>query len=313
MLTAEQVAVRRTGIGASEASALLTLNPYAAPIDVWLRKPTASREPLVIDVDTEKTEVGSFLEDGVRALYEHRTKRRMVAPHETLRHPTAKHVLASPDGIGQDERRGLEIKVVGRRMAHHWENETVPDYVLIQACQNMAVTGLPLWDVAVLIGTDFRVVTIERDTELEAAIVDTCEYFWAEYIEGDKAPPIDDPEDRARELARRYPGSEKQPCRDVTGDAAALAAIQDRMVARAALEAAELASKDADARLLEIVGNDYGIEGTWGRYIAPAIRGRVDWKGVLDELVSSVPHEVIERYRGEGFRSPRFYPPKKAK
>ena len=55
-LTAAQKAIRATGIGASEVSAIAAINPYAAPIDVWLEKPTPSRGPLVEANDNDHPE-----------------------------------------------------------------------------------------------------------------------------------------------------------------------------------------------------------------------------------------------------------------
>lgn len=309
MLTPEQIEIRRTGIGASEVSALLELNPYAGAIDVWLRKPTTTRAPLVLEDESPAAEVGSVLEDGIRELYQRRTGRRVVAPHATFRHPDAAHVLASPDGF--DDERGLEIKLVGSNMAHHWEGDSVPDYVLVQCAQNMAVCERPRWDVAALIGgTDLRILTVDRDADLEASILEIVEDFWTRYVDGDRPPPIRDVEERKRYLAARYPGSEKTACRAVdTPKAARAARALER--AKRSLKRAEEREKRASLAMLEMVRNDYGIEGPWGKYIAPAVRGRVDWKAIAEELGGAgVPIELIERNRGEGFRSPRFYPPK---
>lgn len=311
MLTPEQIAIRQTGIGASEVAALLDLSPYQGPIDVWLRKPTPARPPLVDSTESAASEVGSVLEKSIVELYQRRTGRRVRRPQKTLRHRRHPHVLASPDGICVGERRGLEIKVVGHRMMHHWEGETVPDYYLVQAAQCMAVTGIPVWDVAALVGgTDLRIHTITRDPELEESLIDACETFWRDYIETNTPPPVTDPEQRRRYLQVRYPGSSKTACeqRDDEEVRAALKAWQEAKEAER--EATEYVGSCA-SDLLELIGDGYGIEGEWGKFIAPTIPGKVNWRAIVDELGIVVTPELIEKHRGGSYRQPRFYPPKK--
>lgn len=309
MLTAEQKEIRRTGIGASEVSAVLGLNPWKGPIDVWLVK-----RGIVEEIESPRTEVGSFLEAGLFEVYQRRTGLRATRRRHTRRHRAFPHVLASPDFLVRDDDRGGEIKIVGERVSHHWEGDTIPDYVLAQAAQNMAVTGRARWDVVALIGgTDLRIHTVTRDPDFEETILEACELFWSEYVETGTPPPIRDPEERRRYLRARYPGSAKTKCRELdTPKAARLAAKY--AAARAALKRAEARVEDVGSRLLELVADDYGIEGSWGRFQAPQIAGKVDWKAVAEELGGGViPAELIEKHRGEAFRSPRFYPPKGAK
>ena len=37
MLTAEQIELRKTGVGSSDIGAVAGLSPYASPLDVWLQ------------------------------------------------------------------------------------------------------------------------------------------------------------------------------------------------------------------------------------------------------------------------------------
>ena len=314
MLTDEQRAIRATGIGASEGAALLELHPYKTALDVWLVKPTPTRAPLVVEGESPRTEVGSVLEEGLLELYRRRTGRKATRPQTTLRHPTAPHVLASPDALVEDDDRGAEIKLVGAQMAHHWADFTVPDYVDVQARQNMAVTGRSRWDVIALIGgTDFRIHTLQRDPEFEEGLVDVIESFWDRYIEGDEPPPIRTYEERQRYLRARYPGSDATKCPRVD-DPKVEKLVLTYARASLAVTTAEARKKRAANALLGFVGDGYGIEGPWGRFIAPAIAGRVDWQAVATELAGgTIDTAIAEKHRGEGFRAPRLLPPKKEK
>jgi putative phage-type endonuclease len=309
MLTDEQKAIRKTGIGASEVSAILGLNPWKGPIDVWLVK-----RGIVQETESPKAEVGAILEAGVFEIYKRRTGFRATRRPITRRHRRFPHVLASPDVLVQDDDRGGEIKLVGANVAHHWENETVPDYVLAQAAQNMCVMRRARWDIIALVGgTDLRIHTITRDPDFEETLIEACEVFWAEHVETAIPPPIRDPEERKRYLRARYPGSAKTKCRELETTKAARLAAQ-YVKARATLERAKLRAEDVGTRLLELVGDDYGVEGSWGRFQAPQIAGRVDWKAVAEEMGGgTVPADLIEKHRGEAFRLPRFYAPKGAR
>lgn len=313
-LTPEQLAIRLTGIGASEAAAVVEVHPYKGALDVWLEKPTPSRPPLVApseDEDSPRAQVGSFLEDGLRSLYSLRTGVQVVAA-TTLRHPELPHVLATPDGLALSEDAGLELKVVGANMAHHWADDTVPDYVQLQAVQGMAVTGRGRWDVAALIGgTDFRIHQIYRDLELEDDLLAALTAFWETYVVGDEAPEPRDADAARRLLRLRYPGSSAgkllQDDREELAEMARWITAADSQLE---------ALKEARAQLVNAmcaeVADDYGISGRWGRFLWYPTRGRVDWKGVAEELSGSrIPEDVVERHRGDGGRVPRLYPPTK--
>jgi hypothetical protein len=65
------------------------------------------------------------------------------------------------------------VKNVGLRMAPAWADNTIPVDYLIQGVVEMAVTGLPRIDFAVLIGgQQYEERTLWRDAELEADVVE---------------------------------------------------------------------------------------------------------------------------------------------
>lgn len=304
-LTAEQVAIRRTGVGASEVSAITRTSIYAEPIDVWLSKKGLADFP-----ESEAMIVGTELEGPLAEIYARRTGRRVERPFATYRHADFEHVLASPDGIVDDGERGLEIKVVGERMAHHWNQDSIPDYVLDQVQQNMAVTGLQAWDVAALIGgTEFRIRTVEADIDHQATLLEACEVFWITWVEPDEPPETEDPAKRRAYLLSRYPGSEKTAALDVGDDEAVAEAIRWYREGKAALELFEKQLDHLENILVERIGDAYGIEGPWGKAINFQRRGNPKWKDIAEQLAGgAVPDKIVDAHRGEPGRTFRFYP-----
>lgn len=314
-LTREEREKRRNGIGASEVAAIANLHPYREPLDVYLDKVT---EAPVEDEeeDAPQADVGDALEDGLRFLYTKRTGIEVVKP-KTIPHPTVAHLFASPDGLATKARGGLEVKVVGARVAHHWgsrEDRQVPDYVLAQVAIGMAATDREWWDVAALIGgTDFWITRVERDLELEEGLIETAVAFWTDHVAALVAPPPRNAESHRRYLLERYPGSEKTSCvRAEDPDLVALVATYQSLG-----EQLKTLKEDRDETtnaICERIGAAYGVEGEWGKFIWPKIRGKVDWKAVAEEVAGgSVPLDVIEKHRGAPYRSPRYYEPKKGK
>jgi predicted phage-related endonuclease len=315
-LTPKQREMRRTGVTASESAAVLRWSPYRGPMEVWLAKPTPSRGPLLDVEDDDESpraqakQVGTFLEAGIRELVHARTKIRFRRA-TTLRHRTIRHILATPDGLGIGPDVGLEIKLVGARMAHHWEGDSIPDYVLSQSLVGMSVTRRRQWIVAALIGgTDLRLVSIERDEDLEGAVLEACSQFWIDHVQGDEPPEAETPEERRALIRARYPGALTSKVERV--EAYEVAECMRWLTTLDMMQdALGLAREQLVAMLAEYTGARYGVETEAGKFLHYDVRGRVDWKAVAEELAGgAVSDDLIERHRGGGHRVPRFYAPK---
>lgn len=177
-------------IGASQASAALGLNPYQAPIDVWLEK-TGRSEAFQ---GNETTFWGQALEPLIRAHYVEKNNVTVFVPPTTIKHATIPFISATPDGIVINEAHewqyvAPQVKNVGLRMAGEWED--VPTYYVVQAVVEMAVCNLPRLDFAVLIGgQEYAERTVHRDLDVEAAVIEGLQDFWR-LVEQDIEPPID--------------------------------------------------------------------------------------------------------------------------
>jgi putative phage-type endonuclease len=208
MLSIEQRELRHRGIGGSEAAAALGLSPWMTAFELYHVK----RAPLAEESDAPWLRWGQLLEPVVRDEYARETGRAVTAKNETLRHPEPDRpwMLCTPDGITACGR--LYEGKIARMGGPEWGEpgtDQVPLPYLIQVQHNMAVTGLPVADLAVLIGnSDFRVYTIAADAELQQQIAEAEAAFWQRVLDG--TPP--DPDWQSRRtlaaLRRAYPGTD---------------------------------------------------------------------------------------------------------
>ncbi len=178
---------RLSGIGGSDAPAVLGLSKWRTPLQVYLEKrgeapPADENEPM---------RWGTRLEPLVRQEYADRTGRAVALPDGLLRHPRYDWMLATVDGL-TDDGRLLEVKTA--RTAEGWGEpgtDEVPQVYLIQVQHYLTVTALPVADVAVLIGgQDFRIYEVPADAELQELIVEQEAEFWRAVKEGTPPNPV---------------------------------------------------------------------------------------------------------------------------
>lgn len=190
----EFLAARRTGIGGSDIGAILGLNHYRTPYDVFLDKTAPELQP---DIVGEAAYWGTTLEDVVAKEYQRRTGRKVQRVNHLLRHPEHDFAIANidraiinPDISGavrwKDGRLTtdslLECKTANGFAASEWGEpgtDSVPDSYLCQCQWYLGVTGCQTAELAVLIGgQDYRIYTIACDPELFADMLEIAGKFW---------------------------------------------------------------------------------------------------------------------------------------
>lgn len=178
---------RRTGIGGSDAAAVLGLSKWKTPLEVWQEK----RGEVGPQLDNEPMLWGRALEPVIRQQYAERTGRIVRVPEQIIRHPDIEFMLANLDGF-TDDRRVVEIKTA--RTNQDWGEpgtDEVPQAYLIQVQHYLAVTGFEVADIAVLIGgSDFRMYEVPADPELQEMIVDGEAEFWKLVRDGIPPEPV---------------------------------------------------------------------------------------------------------------------------
>ena len=190
------LAVRKQGIGSSDAAAAVGLNPYKSQLELWLEKTGRDTSLPKLDPQDEDSPAywGNILEPIVATHYSKRSGHRVRRVNAVLQHPDPKlaWMLANIDRevIGAPEVQILECKTAGINGARLWK-EGVPEYVQLQVMHQLAVTGKQAADVAVLLGGQhLEVHHIERDESMIARLIDLERLFW-DYVVSDTPPPAD--------------------------------------------------------------------------------------------------------------------------
>lgn len=190
------LAIRKRGIGASDAAAAIGLNPYKSPLELWMEKTGRDEgfKPVDPDDDTSPMFWGNVLEPVVAKQYSARTGNKVRRVNAVLQHPNPDlhWMLANLDRevVGTDEVQILECKTAGINGARLWK-EGVPEYVQLQVMHQLAVTGKQAADVAVLLGgQELKTYRIERDEAMIAQLIELERQFW-HYVETDTPPPAD--------------------------------------------------------------------------------------------------------------------------
>lgn len=175
---------RRKGIGGSDAPAICGVSPWKTPYQVWLEKRGESGG----QEDNDSMFWGRTLEPVIRQRYADLTGRRVIVPAKILVHPSHPVILASLDGITDDD-RVLEVKTA--RSATGWGEpgtDEIPEHYIAQVQHYLAVTGFIVADVAVLIGgSDFRVYEVPENKEIQNLIMKKELEFWG-LVENDTPP-----------------------------------------------------------------------------------------------------------------------------
>lgn len=258
-LTAEQLAMR-SGVdgfvGASEVAAALGVSRWSRPIDLWLTKtgradPEPENPRANIGLRAEATTILWYCEDeGIDPA--------LLRRGESVRHPTARFAGCTPDYLLPD--RLVQLKCVGARMAVFWPDETVPADVECQCQYEMEVCSVGRLDVAAWLGgTDFRIITLERDREFGSMLLRGAESFW-KCVTDDSPPPIDGSESWRKYLQARFPVVEKEeldPAHDEVDRWA-----HESLRSRERIEELVGDQEAADNRLRALIGERSGFIGS---------------------------------------------------
>jgi putative phage-type endonuclease len=232
-------AMRRTGLGGSDASAALGVSPWQTPFDLWLQK-TNRIGPVT---QTERMRWGVLLEPLIICEYAERTG-RTVKSVGTLRHTKYPWMLGHVDGVAGED-RVLEVKTAGTSLG--WGepgSDEIPLHYLVQCHHYLAITGFELCDVAVLIaGSDFRIYTVRADIGIANSLIDTEHAFWQRVLDDSPPDPINIQDARkrwGRETARA----------NVTADEATFSAIRELRTVREVYR--DLNHREDEAKLVVV-------------------------------------------------------------
>lgn len=301
------LAVRKQGIGSSDAAAAVGLNPYQSQLELWLIKTHRDGGLPVIDPNDETSPMywGNMLEHIVAAHYSKRTGNRVRRINAVLQHPDPDKawMMANIDRevIGTDDVQILECKTAGINGARLWK-EGVPEYVQCQVQHQLAVTGKQAADVAVLLGgQELRIHRIERDDALITRLVALERQFW-QYVETDTPPPADGSDSADLALRCLYP-NDSGITLDLSHDREMSAVFADLIAMRQDIAAREKVESELKQKIQQRMA-----DATKALFET----GQVSWKKSKDSVSLDVVRllkeqpELLLRYPLEKTGSRRF-------
>jgi len=315
-LSPKQMALREHRLGASDMAAVMSLDPYRGPIDVYMRL-VGLAPPTV---ETPQMRRGNRMEAVIADWYAEETGVTLL-PAESVIHPSEDWLLATPDRLVIPEHgpvtrlgpapvsgRGLEVKTRAFTKKGEWGEagtDEVPFGVAVQCAVGMACLDLPEWDVAAALSLDdWRIYHLKRDPETEAAIIAAGLDFMTEHVAKRIPPPLDGSEAAHTLLAALWPdaGTAMLPADEAMESL--LVSLQD---IRGRIKDDEALESEVEVRLKSLIGENAGIVSalnglkvTWTKNKT----GAVSWSKVAKAL--NPPADLIAANTGEPPRVFRF-------
>ena len=206
--------LRRTGIGGSDAGAILGLNKYSTPLSVYLAK-----KDFASFNGNAATEWGNILEDPVRQ----KAREELGIEIETVPGMfTSKEnpfMNANFDGLvyieGEKEIAGSVVSGLGgheiktSRTGEGFTNDEVPDSYYAQVQHYMAVTGISFFVLTVFIIDHYsgRHYVIPRNDDFIRNLIEVETEFWNENILAN-IPPAPTGNENESDLVKSLPMAE---------------------------------------------------------------------------------------------------------
>lgn len=181
--------MRSKGLGGSDIGAMMGLNQYKSPYQLWLEKTGQVQEP---DLSGKiAVQMGNWLEEFVAKKFEEVTGKMVQRDNKTYFHKDHPFLLANIDRKIIGEKAFLECKTTSAFCADQWEDGEIPASYLMQIQHYMNVLDYSYCYIAVVIGNqDFKWQKVERDDELIKIYTDRAKDFWHK-VETMEAPEID--------------------------------------------------------------------------------------------------------------------------
>lgn len=279
---------RRTGIGGSDAAAILGISPWSSALQVYLEK-RGEETPDESDA-SERMVWGQRLERTVLAGYQEDTGIAVRAGgfRRSKTHPWA---IGNLDGIARD--RIVEVKVTDH-MGAKWDDgpQGIPPHYYAQVQHYLMVASLTLADVAVLErGNRLHVRPIEWDQAFCEEMMQEEETLWQRVLDGDPPPP--DGSASARQALRSiYPQAAPLSEADATPltQGKMTAYLVYRQEQKAIQQRMDVLANEIRAEMGEaerLIGN--GAEAVWKE-----TAGRTDWKALARSYAP--PNDIIANH-----------------
>lgn len=242
------IAERKKGVGGTDISAILGLNPWRSAVDVWADK-TGRALPYT---DSPLMKAGRMLEPAILNWYEEETGERVTRNLPQLVKDDV--LIGHADGLVERIGKVIDAKNSGSFKGYGRGDNSVPIHYFAQLQWYMGLADLPTADLAVLFnGNDLRIFPVQFDADLFESMRAAALMFWDRHVVPDVPPKPETGDDGLR----IWPKSVKRGIEASADITAAIARLRElRAAARAISEEIEpiedairLAFKDADTLL----------------------------------------------------------------
>lgn len=307
----EWLSERRKGVGGSDIAALMGINPWKTPLDVW-RDKTGRHEENRDPESLERMHWGSVLEDIVAKEYAARTGRKVQRINSILQCAMTPIAQANIDRaivangsrarwngeklLGSD--RLLECKTA-HALAQNGEEwgepgtDQVPAQYHLQCQWYMGICQVYRCDLAVLFGGQrFSIYNLTFDPELFVMLIETAVEWWVAHVIRDE-PPLPQSEIEARQRWARH-----QDGKQIEVDSDIAEAINDLIVIKAeikSLQDTEKSLKDMIFPALEDAETIFYQGRKLATYKANKDSTKTDWKS-LAEYLGPADDSLIGQY-----------------
>ena len=294
-ITAAQQERRKSHLGSSDMAAILGLDKFRGPYDVWLEKTGRLNE---LEAN-EAMIIGTFLENGVLDHAE-TTLGKLIRNQYRSAKDKGLPLAANVDAIVVETGNPVEAKTAGIRSItqEYWGQDgtdETPDRVVIQTHVHMICTDKQLCHVPALIGgRGFAMFTVNRDETIIDVISQTARDFWEKFVVTDTPPDNTLPKAESIKRVKREPQT--------------VVTLADELVkawleAKDRVKAASLEKDEIEIKMLTALGDAEGGQTSSGMltYLEQG-RDTVDQKA----LKAAYP-DIYERFtRRSAFRVARF-------
>lgn len=181
----EWVALRRTGIGGSDAAAVMGASTHKTPLGVYMEKKGAD-----MFEGNNVTRMGEVLEDMVADLFSEASGIKVRKCNFVLQSKAYPFMQANLDRVLVGRQAGLECKTTTSRNPCKFAEGEIPREYYWQCQHYMVVTGWEVWYLAVLLRDtgEFFWFELKREEEHVHALIRAEEIFWTEHVMADNPP-----------------------------------------------------------------------------------------------------------------------------
>ena len=180
----EQLAERKTGIGATDIAAVFCRSPWKTPLKLWEEKVSPNDNEAT--ESSLRLELGKYLEPFLLRAYTNKMGGSATLVPDLFRHPQYHFLISHVDAVSSSNRL-IEFKTALFMRKSEWGDEftdEMPDHYFLQcahealvysAATNCHIEGV---DLVVFTGFDLKLYKYERNSEVEEAIIQEADQFW---------------------------------------------------------------------------------------------------------------------------------------